>query len=78
VRVDGRNVIGNPLRLVRGSGGHQITIEAPGMQLWSVIHDAYVDGRYAVLLEPEVKPEKPRSSRKAAKSKSGLLRRPDF
>jgi hypothetical protein len=79
VRVDGRNVIGNPLRLVRGSGGHQITIEAPGMQLWSVIHDAYEDGHYAISLEPEAKPEKVRGTRsKSAKSKSGLLRRPDF
>jgi serine/threonine protein kinase len=81
VRVDGREVQDNPLQLVRGSGEHQITIEAPGMQLWSVIHDAYLDGRYAVSLEPEapvVAAPRVRSSKRAAKSKSGLLRRPDF
>ncbi len=79
VRVDGRSAIGNPLRLVRGSGNHQITIEAPGMQLWSVMHDAYQDGRYAVSLEPVAKAERPRTTRaKPSKSKSGLLRSPDF
>ncbi|MFT3925236.1 MAG: serine/threonine-protein kinase [Myxococcales bacterium] len=80
VRVDGRETSDNPLRLPRASGQHQITIEAPGMRLWSVMHDSTMDGRYAVSLEPEAPPENAarRSSRRSSKSKSGLLRRPDF
>jgi serine/threonine-protein kinase len=78
VRVDGREVSENPLKLVRGSGEHQITIEATGMQLWSVMHDAYEDGRYAVSLEPDPALQPKAKPGRKKKSRSGLLARPDF
>jgi hypothetical protein len=76
VRVDGREVSGAPIQLARDTGAHQISVDAPGMQLWSVMHDARTGGRYAVSLAPEPAPAKPRGLPR--KSKSGLLARPDF
>jgi hypothetical protein len=87
VLVDGQPMEGNPLKLPRGTGEHQISIEAPGLQTWSVMHDAARDGRYAVsmdALEPAKSAGRPRSgSRSSAVSappakKGGLVRRPDF
>ncbi len=78
VKVDGKDVSELPLRLSRNSGTHQIGIEAPGMLSWMVTHDAAGDGRYAVVLEPDPKLSRVRAPKRAAKSKAGLLRRPDF
>jgi hypothetical protein len=84
VLLDGRPVEGNPLKLVRGSGEHEIKVEAEGMQAFTVLHDAGRDGRYAVSLEPlprAAKEQRPRSRRQDASKKpdkNGLLRRPDF
>jgi serine/threonine protein kinase len=81
VLVDGRLVEGTPLRLVRGSGEHQINIEAPGMQNWSVVHDADRDGRYAIAFEPLPK-ERTRTrstrTRLSGKGKARIVRQPDF
>ncbi len=78
VLVDGQVVKELPVQLTRDSGEHSIDIEAPGMLPWTVMHDAKRDGRYAVVLEPEAKSRVRSTAKKPAKSKSGLLRRPDF
>jgi serine/threonine-protein kinase len=76
VSVDGERVQGSVLRLPRGSGAHEITVEADGREPFRIEHDAERDGRYAISLAP--KPKAVVKVARPATSKSGLLRRPDF
>lgn len=76
VSLDGQPVSGSVLRLPRGSGEHQIAVEAKGRESFRIMHDADRDGRYAISLAPLVKSGSGKS--KAARAKGGLLRRPDF
>jgi serine/threonine protein kinase len=81
VKLDGQPVTGSVLRMPRGSGEHQIQVEAKGREPFHMLHDAERDGRYAVWLLPL--PATQKSAVKTSRStrqigKSGLLRRPDF
>jgi len=82
VQADGEPVTGSTLRFARGSGAHEIVVEAPGKERWHVEHDASADGRYAVALAartPEKRAAKvQRPALRTAKKPAGLLRRPDF
>jgi serine/threonine protein kinase len=81
IKLDGRPAASSVLRMLRGSGEHQIEVEAKGREPFRMVHDADRDGRYAVSLPPLPAPPKPagkapRGQRSALKG--GLLRRPDF
>lgn len=81
VKLDGRAAPGNVLRMLRGSGEHQIEVAAKGREPFRIVHDADRDGRYAVSLAPL--PTPPKSAGKVSRParpavKGGLLRRPDF
>jgi serine/threonine-protein kinase len=77
VKLDGEPVSGSVLRLVRGSGEHQIEVSAKGREPFRIAHDALRDGRYAISLAPL--PARPKSAHGTRPSgKGGLLRRPDF
>ena len=80
VKLDGRNVSGTLLHLVRGSGEHQIEVSAKGREAFSIVHDADRDGRYAISLAPLPAPPKSAKPSRAQRPaiKGGLLRRPDF
>ena len=80
VSADGVSVSGGTLRFARGSGAHEIVVDAPGKAAFHVSHDASQDGRYAIALLPKKSAGKSRhgSADKAAAGKHGLLRRPDF
>jgi serine/threonine protein kinase len=75
VSLDGQPISGNVLRLPRGSGEHQIAVEAKGREPFRIMHDADRDGRYAISLAPLAKTG---AAKRAARAKGGLLRRPDF
>jgi hypothetical protein len=77
ISVDGEHVQGSVLRFLRGSGAHEIAVEAEGREPFRIEHNAERDGRYAIALAPKPKPVVSRGPRPTA-SKSGLLRRPDF
>ena len=77
VRLDGRRVQGNVLRMARGSGLHEIDIAAKGREPFHISHDAERDGRYAIAMAPLAKKAaKPVGTTPSGKGK--LLRRPDF
>jgi hypothetical protein len=78
VRLDGQAVSGSVLHMVRGSGLHEIDVEAKGREPFHISHDAERDGRYAIsmALTPKPKPSKAVVARPGAKG--ALLRRPDF
>ena len=76
VLLDGQPVVGNVLRLPRGSGEHQIAVEAKGREPFRIMHEAERDGRYAIALAPLA--SKTGKAKVATRAKSGLLRRPDF
>lgn len=79
VLVDGARAAGSTLRFPRGSGLHEIVVEAPGKERWRVSHDSERDGRYAIALEPERRAAaRPVRAPSPAKPKGGLLRKPDF
>jgi serine/threonine protein kinase len=78
VKLDGRAASGNVLRMRRGSGEHQIEVEAKGREPFRLVHDADRDGRYAVSLPPLPKKDLRGSRASRAAGKGGLLRRPDF
>jgi hypothetical protein len=78
VRADGAVVAGSTLHFARDSGVHAIEVDAPGKEPFSVQHDAARDGRYAIALAPERRAANKPARAAAAKSKRGLLRRPDF
>jgi hypothetical protein len=78
VRLDGQAVSGSVLHMTRGSGLHEIDVEAKGREPFHISHDAERDGRYAISMAPlpKQKPSKSVVSRPGAKG--ALLRRPDF
>ena len=80
VSADGAPVAGSTLHFARGSGAHEIVVDAPGKAAFHVSHDADKDGRYAIALLPKKSAAKsrPGSPAKGAVGKRGLLRRPDF
>jgi serine/threonine protein kinase len=80
VKLDGRAGAGNVLRMLRGSGEHQIEVAAQGREPFRIVHDADRDGRYAVSLPalPSTQKSPAKVSRARSAVKGGLLRRPDF
>jgi serine/threonine protein kinase len=58
VYADGVAVTGTTVKLPRGSGMHQIAVQAPGKEPWTVMHDSSSGGRYAITLDtPEAEAE---------------------
>lgn len=53
VLVDGTEVVGTTVRLVRGSGEHAIEVRAPGKKPWGVPYDATQNGRFVLVLEAD-------------------------
>jgi serine/threonine protein kinase len=80
VKLDGRVSASNVLRMLRGSGEHQIEVEGKGREPFRIVHDADRDGRYAVSLPllPSAQKSPAKVSRARSAVKGGLLRRPDF
>jgi len=78
VHADGALVEGTRVRFVRDSGQHEIVVEAPGKEPFTVKHDSAQDGRYAIGLVSEKRPARVTRTTQVKPKKTGLLRRPDF